>query len=153
MTINEVLSALSGIGAAIAAFLSWRVSVNSARNQRDSLDELKKKNLLDLLYLHAERANEAAGDTPSNDWNFEQLTNIMRAIISASRVVESSSNISTITTSESINYFTECLNTQIASALEQQNPPDRSYPPNKSYYLAKKREEMWEKSRQFLSYE
>lgn len=150
MILTDILSAISGIGAAIAAFLSWRVSVNSAENQRDSLNELKRKNLFDLLNLHADRANDASQGLLSQDWNFSQFMNVMRAIASASREVDQLPDIGIITKEEGILFFIDRLDSQILNSLSSQEPPDCAYAPVGPVRWASHSKDLWEKNRRFL---
>ena len=150
VSFSDLLTAVSGVGAAIAAFLSWRVSVNTAKSQSESLNELKRKNQLDLLYLHAMRANDAIQGINHSDWIFWQYINVMRAIKAAIRDMQTLPQEGFLSQKEAKEYFKNSLDSQILHALQNEIPPDGAFSPPGPTDMALSCQLLWEESRAFL---
>lgn len=150
----NALGALGSVGAAIAAAvaaaLSWRVGINSAKNQSESLNELKRKNQLDLLYLHAIRANDATQGINHSEWGFVEFTNVMRAIKAAMREIQMLPEDGLLSKKEGKESFKSSLDSQILHALEHEAPPDGAFLPPGASNMAIHSQQMWDECRTFL---
>lgn len=150
----SALGALGSVGAAVAAAvaagLSWRVGINSAKNQNESLNELKKRNQLDMLTMHARRANEAIEGARSTDWTFLQFKNTMRAIRSAILDVQMLPDDGFLSKSVAREHFRNCLDVQILNALKREQIPSAAFLTQGSVLDAEESEEMWKASKDFL---
>ncbi|MGZ0803212.1 hypothetical protein ACXNAL_18610 [Kluyvera ascorbata] len=150
----SALGALGSVGAAVAAAvaagLSWRVGINSAKNQNESLNELKKRNQLDMLTMHATRANEAIRGARSEDWQFVQFQNVMRAIRSAILDVQMLPDEGFLSKSVARAHFRNCLDVQILTAVQKRKIPSAAHQQSGSYMEAQDNENMWKSSTEFL---
>lgn len=147
----EFWSAIGGIAAAIAAFLSYSVTKKSARYQNESLIELKKKNTLDLLSSYADRANGAALGQDDSDWTFAQFANVMLAIKSAKLEIMKLSEKDYLSLHDAKEHFISSLDHQIVSAFEKGPVPDAAYKPMGPIQSAMKIEPLWAENKIFFN--
>lgn len=146
----EFWSAIGAIGAAVAAFLSYRVTKKSTRYQNESLIELKRKNKLDLLDAYASRANGAALGQDDSEWSFVQFANIMLAMKTAKNEITKLSGESYLSQLDAKEYFKNILDHQILTSFEKGAPPDAAYKPLGSIQNAMKIEPLWNENREFF---
>lgn len=146
----EFWSAIGAIGAAVAAFLSYRVTKKSTSYQNESLIELKRKNKLDLLDSYADRANGAALGQDDSEWSFAQFANIMLAMKTAKNEITKLSGESYLSQFDAKEYFKNILDHQILTSFEKGSPPDAAYKPLGSIQSAMKIEPLWNENREFF---
>ncbi|WP_249714401.1 hypothetical protein [Pectobacterium polaris] len=146
----EFWSAIGAIGAAVAAFLSYRVTKKSTSYQNESLIELKRKNKFDLLDSYAGRANGSALGQDDSEWSFAQFANIMLAMKTAKNEITKLSGESYLSQFDAKEYFKNILDHQILTSFEKGSPPDAAYKPLGSIQSTMKIEPLWNENREFF---
>ena len=143
-------SAIGAIGAALAAFLSYRVTIKSMQYQNESLTELKRKNKFDLLSAYAARANGSALGQDDSEWSFAQFANIMLAMKTARDEIIKLRSEKYLLQEDAKNHFISSLDHQIISSFLKGTPPDAAYKPLGSIQHALIIEPLWNENRLFF---
>ena len=148
----ESWSAVGGCASAVAAAISLLITWRGLNFQNETLTETKKRNIQDLLSAHALRANTSTLGQDASQWSFSQFANVMFAIDSARKIVNSLNEKSGISQGDAREYFINQLEHQIISALNNNCPPDGAFQPKGTIQEAIKVVQLWNPNAHFLGF-
>lgn len=132
---EDYLGLASAIGGVIAACAAAFAAIQSRISSKASLEQMqsnaafeRSRYLQDLLRSDANKVNGSINSDDSNDWTFNQIANITKAISSAKqRIIEISTLIDAAEVERFKEFFKNQISQEIMKELSEEEPPSCIY--------------------------